>query len=74
MDRGQENSSARRKETAKGSAAAAVSERRAAARRLVAEDVNKLADDFINSFRRQLRFEREESIKRRFQEMVNRGT
>nr|GMD14865.1 hypothetical protein A4A49_20364 [Ipomoea batatas] len=63
MDRGQENSSARRKETEKGGAAAAMSERRAAARRLVAEDVNKLADDFINSFRRQLRFEREESIK-----------
>nr|GMD13118.1 hypothetical protein A4A49_20364 [Ipomoea batatas] len=60
MDRGQENSSARRKEAEKGGA---VSERRAAARRLVAEDVNKLADDFINSFRRQLRFEREESIK-----------
>ncbi|CAN4114112.1 unnamed protein product [Withania somnifera] len=41
--------------------------------RFVVEDVNKLADEFINNFRKQLKFEREESFKQ-FQEMLNRGT
>ncbi|KAK4380731.1 hypothetical protein RND71_002593 [Anisodus tanguticus] len=48
-------------------------ERTASTRRFLVEDVNKLADDFINNFRKQLKFEREESFKQ-FQEMLNRGT
>lgn len=37
------------------------------------EDVNKMADEFINNFRKQLRFEREESLKR-YHQMLARGT
>lgn len=48
-------------------------ERIASTRRFLMEDVNKSADDFIKNFRKQLKFEREESLKR-FQEMLNRGT
>jgi len=36
------------------------------------EDVNKMADAFINNFRKQLKIERENSF-RRFQDMINRG-
>ncbi|KAI4345338.1 hypothetical protein L6164_012470 [Bauhinia variegata] len=37
------------------------------------EDVNKMADAFIKSFRRQLKIEREESFKRS-QDMISRGS
>ncbi|GFZ20774.1 hypothetical protein Acr_28g0014790 [Actinidia rufa] len=37
------------------------------------EDINKLADNFIKSFRNQLKIQREESFKR-FREMIARGT
>lgn len=46
--------------------------RRMMRRNIVVEDVNEMADDFINNFRKQLKFEREESIKR-FHEMIDRG-
>jgi len=36
------------------------------------EDINKMADAFINIFRRQLKIERENSF-RRFQNVINRG-
>ncbi|BAT73669.1 hypothetical protein LR48_Vigan01g052700 [Vigna angularis] len=36
------------------------------------EDINKMADAFINNFRKQLKIERENSF-RRFQDMMNRG-
>lgn len=36
------------------------------------EDINKMADSFINNFRKQLKIERENSLKR-FQDMINRG-
>ncbi|CAI9106759.1 OLC1v1005978C1 [Oldenlandia corymbosa var. corymbosa] len=42
------------------------------AKRLVMEDVNTVAEDFINKFRNQLKVERVESFKR-FQELINRG-
>lgn len=41
--------------------------------KFLVEDVNKLADDFIKNFRKQLKFEREKSFKQ-FQEMLSRGT
>lgn len=36
------------------------------------KDVNKLAEDFIKNFRKQLKLQREESFKR-FQQMIYRG-
>ncbi|WOG82861.1 hypothetical protein DCAR_0102030 [Daucus carota subsp. sativus] len=36
------------------------------------QDINKMADDFINNFRKQLRLQREESL-RRYREMISRG-
>ncbi|CAI9761349.1 unnamed protein product [Fraxinus pennsylvanica] len=45
-------------------------ERRRMARQ---EDVNKMADEFINNFRKQLKFEREESLKR-YHQMPAKGT
>ena len=42
------------------------------AKRLILEDVDKLADSFIAKFRNQLKIERQESFKR-FREMIDRG-
>lgn len=39
----------------------------------IEQDIDKMADDFINNFRKQLRLQREESLKR-YSEMINRGT
>ncbi|KAK7359260.1 hypothetical protein VNO77_01213 [Canavalia gladiata] len=36
------------------------------------EDINKMADAFINNFRKQLKIEKENSFKR-LQDMINRG-
>lgn len=36
------------------------------------QDIDKMADDFIKNFRKQLRLQREESLKR-YREMMNRG-
>ncbi|KAK7369085.1 hypothetical protein VNO80_11119 [Phaseolus coccineus] len=36
------------------------------------EDINKMADAFINNFRKQLKIERANSL-RRFHDMINRG-
>lgn len=41
-------------------------------KRLVTEDVDKLADDFISKFRNQLKIERQDSLKR-YREMIARG-
>ncbi|KAL0418034.1 UNVERIFIED_CONTAM: hypothetical protein Sradi_1216900 [Sesamum radiatum] len=44
--------------------------KRAARKQSLVEDVNKRADDFIKNFRKQLKFEREESLKRSRERMA----